>query len=144
VKNLATLIVNCYYNKVYGGKRMAIGDYLKIAAAQLRRAAVECKQLSIEVRREMDQRSRDVVKEMDAIEDAIRVKQAQVNNSRMTPIMRAERLREVNELKKQLQDIKRDFELEKKRMQGEVVLKEQDMNDLENQARTFETRATEM
>ena len=120
-----------------------IGDYLRMAAAQLRRAAVARKDETANLRREMSQREQDVHRMIDDLKRVIDSRQRQIGAIDNAAI-KAERAAEITKLNNEIKVLQSDFDREKQRINQELQWKEGQVDDLNSQAVNFERQASTM
>jgi hypothetical protein len=122
---------------------MAVGEYLKVAAAQLRRAAQARKAEADDLRKEInhkDQEKRDNLRNLQGEERVRQVAVASQDDSGMRNL----HMRELMELKGQESITEREYEKLKQDMAQQVSIAEGDANDLLQRASDLERRATQM
>jgi signal transduction histidine kinase len=120
---------------------MPIGDYLKLAAAQLRRAALVRRDESQDLRRAITQREHEVSKNISDLRNTIGNLQrtaAGSTNAAQSALM----ISEINSLEQQIRDLQSNLEREKQRLNQEIKWKEGQVGTLNNQATDFERQAS--
>jgi hypothetical protein len=122
---------------------MPIGDYLKVAAAQLRRAAVARRDETQDLRRSITQREQDVSKTIQDLKttmDHLRREMSSARDSDIKGQMAVER----QAIEQQIRDVQSNLEREKQRINQEIHWKEQQVGSFNNQATDFERQASAM
>lgn len=120
---------------------MSVGDYLKQAAAQLRRAAQAQQSESTDVRRSISNREQEVSKTVNDLQKQIALKRA-LSGSAPDDTTRALIQTEINRQQQEIRTVQNDFEQEKQRMNDVVKAMEQQQVDLNSQANNFERQAS--
>lgn len=122
---------------------MAIGDYLKVAAAQLRRAALARRDETQDLRRQLTLREQEVSKSA----NTIKTQKDNLQRNIMTQTdsnIRAQMSAEAAALDQQIRDLNSNLEREKQRINQEIQWKEQQVGSFNNQATDFERQAGAM
>jgi predicted RNase H-like nuclease (RuvC/YqgF family) len=120
---------------------MPIGDYLKTAAAQLRRAALVRRDETQDLRREITTREQEVsrqINDLRKVMDQLQRNMGATQNSAISAAMVSEK----NALEQQIRDLQSNLEREKQRINQEIQWKESQVGTLNNQATDFERQAS--
>lgn len=119
---------------------MAIEAHLKVAAAELIRAAYEKKQEMEQRRRDGENRIRELTKQTDKIPRKIRRREGMRGNELAGAVERAELTREINELQHSVEQIKRETNEERTNMARDLRNYELEIRDLEAKAAELQKR----
>ena len=122
---------------------MAAGEYLKVAASQLRRAAEARKADANELRKEIDHKDEEKKLNLRNLQGEERVRQVAAASEDGSG-MRNQHMREVMQLKSQESVTEREYEKVKQDMAQMVSAAEGDANDLLQRASDLERKATQM
>lgn len=118
---------------------------LKQAAVDLRRAVEVIRQEAEQLRREIDQKRREVDAQLNELRDQIRLKERDMGSrqeNQLEPFKdRALKLREVTDMQQEISNKEHQFTRERDEVLAKIHEKEQEVIDLENQAKTYESRA---
>lgn len=122
---------------------MAVTEYLRAAAAQLRRAAQASKSEADDLRRELTLREQELKKTIDGLrgsiqqrgQDLLRIEDNPASNA-----LKAVETGAIAAMEKQIHNLQHTFETERQQMLQLVQQKEIQMNDLNGQASNFENQ----
>lgn len=122
---------------------MAIGEYLKAAAAQLRRAAQAARTEGDDLRRKVSEAEREMTKTVDQLKQTIRqrhvdIKKLQTQNN---PAFTATETTLVVSLEQEIKKIQQGFERERQQILQEIQHRENQVNELNGKASDFEQQA---
>jgi hypothetical protein len=120
---------------------MAIGEYLKQAAGQLRRAALVRKTESDDLRRSIAAQEQEMSKQMNHIKEQIAAIEAESRRAD-NEVKRALKHDEVKRLQQHLKDMHAEFERQKQSLVQTTKMMDQQYADLNNQASQFERQAS--
>lgn len=120
---------------------MPIGDYLKQAAAQLRRAALARRDETQDLRRLITTREQETSRTVNELRNAISRLQVDVR-SNPDPHIAGQMANEVAALEQQIRDTQANLEREKQRINQEIRWKEDQYGNLNQQAVDFERQAS--
>jgi predicted RNase H-like nuclease (RuvC/YqgF family) len=122
---------------------MAIGDYIKQAAAYLRRAAVAQKNQTDELRRQITYQEQEIGKRIAELNNDINQRQreiALVDND----AIRAERLHEVVQLNDAIKQLRHELEKHKQQLNQQIQQGQTSIDQLNLHANNFERQASSM
>ncbi len=120
---------------------MSVGDYLKQAAAQLRRAAQAQKGATQGLRKEISQHEHDINKRIAELKSEVSFHQRELNFLDNTAI-KAERLIEINRRNDEIKELQKALDQEKTRVEREIQLRESSVEELGSQAANIERQAS--
>jgi hypothetical protein len=122
---------------------MAVGEYLKVAAAQLRRAAQARKSEADEMRKEIDYKEHEKRSNLQDMQKEERDHQAQASVQE-DPNAQAYHLQKVMRLKSQESETEKEYNRTKDNIAQQISMAENDVNDLLQRAGELERMSAQM
>jgi chromosome segregation ATPase len=125
---------------------MPAGEYLRVAAAQLRRAAVVLKQDADQARVQIGNKEREVASRISGLERQMQQKSSDIASTQNDPTanhLREARMREMQELTKQVEGAKHELDSHRSNMNQEAHYIEERMNQLTQKAVELENMASQ-
>ena len=122
---------------------MAVGEYLRAAAGQLRRAAIAAKSEADDIRRDIVLREQDVNKTIDSLRRNMQQRGQELfriegNDSSG---LKADITGAIAAMEQEIKTLQQSFERERQQMLRVAQQKETTMNNLNSQANSFENQA---
>lgn len=120
---------------------MAIGEYLRVAAANLFRASVQRRQDADAKRNEVIHREQAARREIDNIREAIRRNQTVLSRNQLNPAQRTELNRQIQDFNTRISQIERRMRDERNQLLGISEALIQEARALESEASSLSNRA---
>lgn len=123
---------------------MAIGEYLKAAATQLRQAAAASKSEGDELRRQITLREQEVTRSINSLKQHIRGRRQELrtlNVRSANDALKAAEITAVTSLEQEIKNIQQALEKERQAILQEIQVRENQINELNNKAGDFERQA---